>query len=123
MAKFFLLFNNLSEFHNVLSKKKAAGRGDDASNTQLREVIALVREEPNTSVLTMANTSSAGDGLFSPNDVDINATQEVIVGGAARNPLLDFCTLSKLHGEDEASLQGLSPGSEVGGLPTASTSF
>ena len=32
--------------------------------------------------------------MYSSSDVDVNATQEILVGGAARNPLLDFCTLS-----------------------------
>ena len=94
MARSLFLFSDLSEFYSVLSKKKSEGRSGDISTMELQQLIALVQEDPNTSVLTMADTGPAGEGLFSPHDVDINGTQEVMVGGAARNPLGDFCTLA-----------------------------
>ena len=93
MARSLFLFMDLFEFYSVLSKKKAEGRSGDISTIELQELIALVGDGANTSVLTMGDTDSAGEGLFSPHDIDIRGTQEVMVGGAARNPLGDFCTL------------------------------
>ena len=76
-----------------MCKKKAEGRAGDTSTAELQEVIALVEDDADTSVLTMGDTDLAEEELFSPHDIDIRGTQEVMIGGAARDPLGDFCTL------------------------------
>ena len=48
MARSLFLFTDLSEFYSVLSKRKAEGRSGDISTIELQELIALVREDPNT---------------------------------------------------------------------------
>ena len=97
LAKSFLLYRDQQDFNNTLSKKKMSARTDDSSTTKMKGMIRMLRADPNTSMINMPNTDD--DGLFNPYDVDMDKTQELLISGSQRDPILDFCILAEFVGD------------------------
>ena len=95
MARSMLLFTDLSHFNNELSNKRSTRRGDDTSTTQLMGVMDHLAGDLDTSAITLGDTGSGGDKLFCSADIDMNNTQEHMIGGGPRDPIRDFITLAR----------------------------
>ena len=94
LARTMLLYRDQQNFHSELSKKKATTRFEDSSTTRTRNMIALLKADHNTSMMDIP-ADDHDDGLFSPDDIDVNKTQEMMVTGSSRDPILDFVILSE----------------------------
>ena len=88
MAKSMLLFTELSLFNSKLSGGRTSRRGDDALTTQHGNMPNHLTEDPHdTLAITLGATDPGVGGLFCSGDIDMNNTQEHMIGGGTRDPI------------------------------------